>query len=574
MVFPPQGSGSGSGGGDAYFVGWFSDAAELATSYPVGDEGKYAKVVDTGTIWIWDTGTSNWIDSGVSAYSDGDMLKSVYDTNADGVVDDSTRLGGYTASAYVRTTRTINGEPLSSDVSLTTDDVPEGSTNLYHVQSDWDESDSGLPSFINNKPDLTAYTEKVPTAIEDNLASFNSTGGVQDSGYTIDDGQETSSVLWSADKIRDEIDDAIGQTIQLQGSWDADTNTPTLPPDPLVVGDAWYVSVGGSSTLGDISSWATGEMAVYGTDGWFKIGSSQTSTIWGNVSGDITNQLDLVSYISNSTVSNANTLDGHDSTYFATSGDVPTAGAGLSETSNEFNVNVDDTTIGINGSDQLYVKNAVSAAENIGSGEGQSYAGTSDNTLQFRSILSGDRITVVQSDDTITISSTGGVGTGNVVGPETSIYNNISVFASTSGDIIADSGYAIDDLVKAPPVSTLGNFVVFATIDGNAVYDSGYSPANIPTEIDDLTDIVITSLSNDDVLQYDSTLEVWTNTQLDYGNVYAPTNGSTSSAIPKFTGTSGQYLSNTDIVINSSNNMNLNQHTIFNGTIDGGNLDA
>lgn len=47
----------------------------------------------------------------------------------------------------VPTTRTVNGQPLSVDVSLDTDDVTEGTTNKYNVQSDWDGN--GLSQVLN-----------------------------------------------------------------------------------------------------------------------------------------------------------------------------------------------------------------------------------------------------------------------------------------------------------------------------------------------------------------------------------------------------------------------------------------
>lgn len=50
----------------------------------------------------------------------------------------------------VPATRTVNGQPLSVDVSLDADEIPEGTTNKYNVQSDWDSS-SGL-SYILNRP--------------------------------------------------------------------------------------------------------------------------------------------------------------------------------------------------------------------------------------------------------------------------------------------------------------------------------------------------------------------------------------------------------------------------------------
>lgn len=307
MVFPPQGSGSGSGGGDAYFVGWYNTSTELSTSFPTAEDGNYAKVVDTATIWVWDTDTYIWTDSGINAYTDGDMLKSVYDTDDDGIVDNSERLGNQ----------------------------------------------------------LPAY-------------------------------------------------------------------------------------------------------------------------------------------------------------YLAASA-VPVAGAGLSDSSHTFNVNVDGTTIEIDGSDQLHV--------------------------------------------------IGGGGSGDVTGPSSSVSGDIATFSGTTGKIIQDSGLLLSDVPVKAASSTAGHFVSFSNTDGKTLADSGYSAANIITTFDGLSDTNFISLADDDVPRYDITTGKWLNTQLDYGDVYAPALGSDDTAIAKFSGTSGQNIVSTDIFINSSNNLNLNQHTLFNGVIDGGSLD-
>jgi hypothetical protein len=189
-------------------------------------------------------------------------------------------------------------------------------------------------------------------------------------------------------------------------------------------------------------------------------------------------------------VDDSQRLGGQLPAYYLAASAVPVAGAGLTDAVHTFNVNVDGTTIEINGSDQLHV--------------------------------------------------IGGGGSGDVTGPASATVDNISTFASTDGKSIQDSGISINSLVSS---------------------------------LDDLSDVYILTPAEDDVMRFSTTLNMWTNEQLDYGDVYAPDDGVTSTSITKFSGTSGQYIMGTDILINSSNNMNLNQHTIYNGTIDGGNLD-
>ncbi|MDR2030209.1 MAG: hypothetical protein LBP65_01945, partial [Puniceicoccales bacterium] len=61
---------------------------------------------------------------------------------------------------FVPTTRKINGYELDEDVTLTTDDISEGTTNLYNRQADFAQTDSTEPDFIKNKGDIlnTALT--------------------------------------------------------------------------------------------------------------------------------------------------------------------------------------------------------------------------------------------------------------------------------------------------------------------------------------------------------------------------------------------------------------------------------
>ena len=163
---------------------------------------------------------------------------------------------------------------------------------------------------------------------------------------------------------------------------------------------------------------------------------------------------------------------------------------------------------------------------------------------------------------------------GDVTGPASATIGDIPYFSTADGKTIADSNISYTEIVTGPPTSTLGNFLAFAANIGNAVYDSGISSANLVTEYSELTDVNLSGLADGDIPQYDSTTSKWLNTQLDYGDVHAPGGGVTSTSIAKFSGTSGQQIVGTDILINSSNNINLQQHTIFNGTIDGGDLDV
>lgn len=51
-------------GGDEHDLGWFLTSAALIAAYPLGVAGDHAIVATTDTVWVWDTDTNSWKDSG------------------------------------------------------------------------------------------------------------------------------------------------------------------------------------------------------------------------------------------------------------------------------------------------------------------------------------------------------------------------------------------------------------------------------------------------------------------------------------------------------------------------------
>ncbi len=45
-------------------LGYFATPTALENAYPVGAPGYFAIVGSTNTIWVWDTGTMMWVDTG------------------------------------------------------------------------------------------------------------------------------------------------------------------------------------------------------------------------------------------------------------------------------------------------------------------------------------------------------------------------------------------------------------------------------------------------------------------------------------------------------------------------------
>lgn len=53
----------GGGGSDPHNLGWYTDLAALQAAHPTGSNGDFAILGSTDTVWVWDGGTSAWVDS-------------------------------------------------------------------------------------------------------------------------------------------------------------------------------------------------------------------------------------------------------------------------------------------------------------------------------------------------------------------------------------------------------------------------------------------------------------------------------------------------------------------------------
>lgn len=55
----------GSGGGsDVHNLGWFATPTALRTAYATAENGDFAIVGSTDTVWVWDEDSTDWVDSG------------------------------------------------------------------------------------------------------------------------------------------------------------------------------------------------------------------------------------------------------------------------------------------------------------------------------------------------------------------------------------------------------------------------------------------------------------------------------------------------------------------------------
>lgn len=123
---------------------------------------------------------------------------------------------------------------------------------------------------------------------------------VNDAGY-IPDSQKGSAngvaTLDATSKIpSSQLPDVALGGLDYQGTWDADTNTPSLSSATGTRGQYYRVSVAGTTTLDSINDWAIGDWAVFNGVNWEKIDNSESADIIriGDNISQLTNDLNFI----------------------------------------------------------------------------------------------------------------------------------------------------------------------------------------------------------------------------------------------------------------------------------------
>ena len=156
------------------YKGSYADDTALKTAYPTGNDGDYATVQSTGTIWIWSVGLSDWADT--LSGSIGDMLKSEYDSSNKGVdvYDMDNMDDGTTKVAMLLTERTkLSG--LDAGDKLTVTAVEKSNIGTITDKVTLEEAQDGIGLILTDTNTIDfKYTDATPT-IEADVKYQNST---------------------------------------------------------------------------------------------------------------------------------------------------------------------------------------------------------------------------------------------------------------------------------------------------------------------------------------------------------------------------------------------------------------
>jgi len=133
----------------------------------------------------------------------------------------------------------------------------------------------------------TGGTGRVDSVTDDGGSTINVSGTSTSRTVSAVTGAVSSSSanLATGAQIQTAIDAAVTGVLKYQGTWNANTNTPTLTGGSGTPGYYYIVSTAGSTNLDGITDWAVGDWAVFSdqaTDAWQKIDNTQVGNVTGS----------------------------------------------------------------------------------------------------------------------------------------------------------------------------------------------------------------------------------------------------------------------------------------------------
>jgi len=168
------------------------------------------------------------------------------------------------------------GPDTNGNVTLSTDDISEGSTNFYYTETRFDTSFStkttsnlteGVNLYWTVARGESMFDNKLAAATTDDLTEGSTNLYYTDArvdtyvtGTLIDDTTSSSTTLYSSQKI----EALVTSGVKYKGHWDASTNTPTIADGTGNNGDYYIVSVAGTQDLGSGSiTFNVGDAVIY-----------------------------------------------------------------------------------------------------------------------------------------------------------------------------------------------------------------------------------------------------------------------------------------------------------------------
>jgi len=362
-------------------------------------------------------------------------------------------------------------------------------------------------------------------------------------------GGTSQYVLDTLTSLQQQIDAISGGGLSYQGTWNANTNTPTLTSSTGTNGYYYVVSVAGSTNLNGITDWQAGDWVIFNGTVWQKIdqswaiaGANDNITSMTGITGGVSSP-DFVQFDTGATVTNAAGRLYWDSTQKTlTVGLTTDIAADVGQTLYAYVTN--DESVTINKGQPVYMYAAqgdrvsVKLAYNTGDA-------TSAKTLG----ICAENIAAGQAGLVLCQGVQDGLDL-SAYSPGDTLY-----LGATAGTLTATKPYAPNHLVYIGVVerANAGNGRLYVRVQ------NGY-------ELDELHNVSAQSPSNGQTIIYNATTSLWQKANLTAGTGISVTNGAGSITLANTGVTS---VSATSPVASSGGTTPVISMPAANGTTDG-----
>lgn len=139
-----------------------------------------------------------------------------------------------------------------------------------------------LTSFTETDPTVPSHVKAITTTKISDWDNAFGWGNHASAGYEIASNKSNNAALGNSSTlyptqaaVKSYVDSAVTGGVNIQGDWNANTNTPNIS-GTTTTGFTWRVSVAGSTNLGGITTWNVNDLAVKTASGWIKIDNSSS----------------------------------------------------------------------------------------------------------------------------------------------------------------------------------------------------------------------------------------------------------------------------------------------------------